>query len=303
MTATLQSTARTVITEWLSSFETALAAGDVEAVTELFGQDSYWRDLIAFTWNIVTVEGPDGIRDMLSENLERVQPSGFQVADDLGEPTEGGGVAESWIRFETAVGRCVGHLRLKDGLGWTLLTTMHELKGHEEPSQERRPKGAEHGANPDRQTWLERRQQEAEELGVTTQPYTVIIGGGQGGIALGARLRQLGVPAIIIDRNPRPGDAWRNRYKSLCLHDPVWYDHLPYIDFPKNWPIFAPKDKIGDWLEMYAKVMELNYWGSTRVQERHLRRGDRRMGRRRRAGRHPDHPASAAAGARHRDVR
>jgi putative flavoprotein involved in K+ transport len=133
MTATLQSTARTVITEWLSSFETALAAGDVEAVTELFGQDSYWRDLIAFTWNIVTVEGPDGIRDMLSENLERVQPSGFQVADDLGEPTEGGGVAESWIRFETAVGRCVGHLRLKDGLGWTLLTTMHELKGHEEP--------------------------------------------------------------------------------------------------------------------------------------------------------------------------
>ena len=91
----------------------------------------------------------------------------------------------------------------------------------------------------------------------------MIIGGGQGGIALGARLRQLGVPAIIIDRNPRPGDAWRNRYKSLCLHDPVWYDHLPYIDFPKNWPIFAPKDKIGDWLEMYAKVMELNYWGST----------------------------------------
>ena len=98
---------------------------------------------------------------------------------------------------------------------------------------------------------------------LTTQPYTVIIGGGQGGIALGARLRQLGVPTIIIDRNPRPGDAWRNRYKSLCLHDPVWYDHLPYIDFPKNWPVFAPKDKIGDWLEMYAKVMELNYWGTT----------------------------------------
>jgi len=140
---------------------------------------------------------------------------------------------------------------------------MFELKGHEEPLSERRPKGAEHGANPDRQTWLERRQQEAEQLGYTTQPDTVIIGGGQGGIALGARLRQLGVPTIIIERNPRPGDSWRNRYKSLCLHDPVWYDHLPYIDFPKNWPVFAPKDKIGDWLEMYARVMELNYWGST----------------------------------------
>ena len=95
------------------------------------------------------------------------------------------------------------------------------------------------------------------------QPDVVIVGGGQGGIALGARLRQLGVPTIIVERNARPGDSWRKRYKSLCLHDPVWYDHLPYIKFPENWPVFSPKDKIGDWLEMYTRVMELNYWTST----------------------------------------
>ena len=93
----------------------------------------------------------------------------------------------------------------------------------------------------------------------------MIVGGGQGGIALGARLRQLGVPTIIVERNARPGDSWRNRYKSLCLHDPVWYDHLPYIKFPANWPVFSPKDKVADWLEMYARVMELNYWGSTQA--------------------------------------
>ena len=103
----------------------------------------------------------------------------------------------------------------------------------------------------------------------------MIIGGGQGGIALGARLRQLGVPTIIVESNERPGDSWRKRYKSLCLHDPVWYDHLPYIKFPENWPVFSPKDKIGDWLEMYTRVMELNYWSSTRRQERELRRGGR----------------------------
>jgi putative flavoprotein involved in K+ transport len=91
----------------------------------------------------------------------------------------------------------------------------------------------------------------------------VIIGGGQGGIALGARLKRLNVPTIIVEKNERPGDSWRKRYKSLCLHDPVWYDHMPYIPFPDHWPIFSPKDKIGDWLEMYTKVMELNYWGST----------------------------------------
>jgi putative flavoprotein involved in K+ transport len=91
----------------------------------------------------------------------------------------------------------------------------------------------------------------------------VIVGGGQGGIALGARLRRLGVPTIIIDKNPKPGDSWRRRYKSLCLHDPVWYCHMPYLPFPEDWPVFASKDKLGDWLEAYVKVMELNYWGST----------------------------------------
>ena len=71
------------------------------------------------------------------------------------------------------------------------------------------------------------------------------------------------MPTIIVERNARPGDSWRKRYKSLCLHDPVWYDHLPYIKFPESWPVFSPKDKIGDWLEMYTRVMELNYWSST----------------------------------------
>ena len=57
------------------------------------------------------------------------------------------------------------------------------------------------------------------------------------------------MPAIIVEKNARAGDSWRNRYKSLCLHDPVWYDHLPYLPFPDDWPVFSPKDKIGDWLE------------------------------------------------------
>ena len=96
------------------------------------------------------------------------------------------------------------------------------------------------------------------------QPYCLVIGGGQGGIALGARLRRLGVPTIIVEKNARAGDSWRNRYRTLVLHDPVWFDHLPYIPFPEHWPVFTPKDQLGDWLEMYAKVMELNYWTSTR---------------------------------------
>jgi putative flavoprotein involved in K+ transport len=140
---------------------------------------------------------------------------------------------------------------------------MRELKGFEEQSGATRPMGAKHGIDAKRKTWSEERAEEAAELGYSQQPYCLIIGGGQGGIALAARLRQLKVPTIVIDKHARPGDQWRKRYKSLCLHDPVWYDHMPYLPFPANWPVFTPKDKIGDWLEMYTKVMELNYWAST----------------------------------------
>jgi putative flavoprotein involved in K+ transport len=123
--------------------------------------------------------------------------------------------------------------------------------------------GVRHGADRGRRTWLEQRAAEDTALGTTRQPYCLIVGGGQGGIMLGARLKQLGVPFIIVEKNARAGDSWRNRYRTLVLHDPVWYDHLPYIPFPPGWPVFTPKDKMGDWLEMYVKVMELNYWAGT----------------------------------------
>ncbi len=250
------------VTAWLEAFQSALTARDVDRAAELFAPTCFWRDLVAFSWNITTVEGQDGVRDLLRATLDTTDPRGFRAAEP---PTGADGVDEAWIEFETAVGRGKGHLRLQDGRAWTLLTTLYELTGHEEPARDRRPKGAEHGAQRDRQTWLDRREQEARELGYATQPYVLVIGGGQGGIALGARLRQLDIPTIVIDKHPRPGDQWRSRYKSLCLHDPVWYDHLPYIPFPENWPVFAPKDKIGDWLESYTRVMELNYWGNTRA--------------------------------------
>ena len=249
---------------WLASFESALKGRDIEAAAGLFATESYWRDLVSFTWNITTVEGRDGVSELLTGTLENTDPSGFATEEP---PDEADGVVTAWITFETGVGRGRGLLRLKEEDGedraWTLLTTLHELKGYEEPRQDRRPMGAEHGANKERQTWLERQQAEAETLGSTTQPYVLVVGGGQAGIGLGARLRQLGIPSLVIDKHGRPGDQWRSRYKSLCLHDPVWYDHMPYLKFPDNWPVFSPKDKIGDWLESYTRVMEIPYWSST----------------------------------------
>jgi putative flavoprotein involved in K+ transport len=246
----------------LSKLGKALEQDDIDAAVNLFRPDGFWRDLVSFTWNIRTLEGQEQIRAMLQSQLATTKPSHF-ARDPKEQSTEQGGITEGWFTFETGVGRGYGHIRLRNGLIWTLLTTLDELKGHEEPKGLARPKGAEHGHDRERKSWKERREKEQAELGFQTQPEVVIVGGGQGGIALGARLRQLGVPTIIVEKNERPGDSWRKRYKSLCLHDPVWYDHLPYIPFPENWPVFSPKDKMGDWLEMYTKVMELNYWSST----------------------------------------
>ena len=143
------------------------------------------------------------------------------------------------------------------------MTVADQLRGFEESTGSKRPVGTEHGAKTDRVTWQDKRRRRDEALGESTQPYVVVIGGGQAGLSLGARLNQLDVPVLVIDRLAKPGDTWRSRYKSLCLHDPVWYDHMPYMPFPDTWPIFTPKDKMGEFLETYATLLEIPYWGNT----------------------------------------
>ncbi|TDL33756.1 NAD(P)/FAD-dependent oxidoreductase [Arthrobacter nitrophenolicus] len=248
---------------WLASLDSALQHRDVDAALDLFEDESYWRDFVAFTWNLKTLEGKADIRRMLQAMLDHVQPACWALAEDATGSTAPGGTVEAWITFETGAARGYGHLRLRNGKCWTLLTTMQELKGFEEKKGPRREQGVAHEIIRGRRSWKELKEEQEARLGYVEQPYCVIIGGGQGGIGLAARLRRLGVPTIVIEKNQNPGDSWRNRYKSLHLHDPVWYDHLPYLKFPDDWPVFAAKDKIGDWLEHYTRIMELNYWSGT----------------------------------------
>jgi putative flavoprotein involved in K+ transport len=245
------------VRHWLTAFERHLAAGESAAAAALFEEGAFWRDMVAFTWNIKTMEGPAQIADCLTATLARVRPQHFQIEGCARETEDG---TEARFSFETSVFQGRGHVRLRDGRCWTLLTTASALKGYAEKAGRLREAGVAHGVHRNRKSWLELRREEEAELGVSRQPYCVIVGGGQGGIALAARLARLAVPTIVLEKSPRAGDSWRNRYRSLCLHDPVWYDHLPYLPFPDHWPVFSPKDKLGDWLEMYVKVMELNYW-------------------------------------------
>ena len=245
---------------WLAMFSEALDRGDIAATLELFAEDCYWRDLVAFTWNVKTMEGKAAISAMLEATLAATRPSAWQVTSASGGGSE---PIQAWFSFATGAGRGSGIFTLEGGKCRTILTTLQSFDGHEEAAGASRPLGVRHGADRNRTTWSERRNAEEAAFGNGAEPYCLIIGGGQGGIMLGARLKQLGVPTVIVEKNQKAGDSWRNRYRSLVLHDPVWYDHLPYIPFPAHWPVFTPKDKMGDWLEMYVKVMELSYWGGT----------------------------------------
>jgi putative flavoprotein involved in K+ transport len=149
----------------------------------LFDEVCFWRDLVAFTWNIRTMEGRDQVRAMLAAQLASTKPSNWALAE--GEAvTERDGFTEAWITFETNVARGYGHLRLREDRIFTLLTTMAELKGFEEPLGFARPLGAKHGSGMDRKTWKEEREQELAELGDMKQLYVLIVGGGQAGITV-----------------------------------------------------------------------------------------------------------------------
>ena len=117
------------ISEWLSRFGAALERSDLAVVLGMFDEEGYWRDLVSFTWNIKTLEGHKSIQAMLKATLPVVKPCSWRIA---GEATSENGVTQGWFTFETAPARGRGHIRLRAGKCWTLLTTMTELKGFEE---------------------------------------------------------------------------------------------------------------------------------------------------------------------------
>ena len=260
------------VDRWLSDFSAGLTAG---CAHESFAPErSFWRDMVAFTWSIRTFEGAAHIGQALAATSSAAQPHGW-CAD--GTPTEDAtdGSLECWLRFRTAAGGGKALLKLdKQGKASSLFTSLSDLDARPFATDSRRALG--HPCEsigeiatprPGRRYWHERRATALPAAlgGEAGEPYVLIVGGGQGGLSLGARLQLLGVPYVIIEADARVGDSWRKRYPGLMLHDPVWYDHLPYMPFPASWPVFTPRDKLADWLQHYATAMDLNVATSTRV--------------------------------------
>jgi len=265
-------TIATIADHWLAQFERALADPDDVLLKTLFHPDSHWRDALALTWHIRTVNGLDAIVKELKAHVGRANPTGFRTDPHRTAPRHvkraGMKAIEAIFRFETAEGRCSGVLRLiPDANGgntlkaWTLLTALDELKGFEEQVGRSRPKGESYSRDFRGSNWLDLRKSAAEY--VERDPVVLVVGGGQAGLSIAARLTQLQLDTLIVDREQRIGDNWRNRYHALTLHNQVQVNHLPYMPFPPNWPAYVPKDKLAGWFETYVESMELNYWTAT----------------------------------------
>jgi putative flavoprotein involved in K+ transport len=255
------------VRRWLSHFEDALDACDGAALEALFIEDAHWRDLVAFTWTITPVNSRNEVVSALLRYQPHVHARSFKIAEGRTPPRQlmrgGVPVIEAIYEFKTDAGRCQGVLRLpatEPERAWIISTSLKELKGFEEPVDDRRPDGADHRIFGG-ESWGQRRRRERSYD--DHEPDVLIVGGGHCGLETAARLRLLGVDALVVERLPKVGDVWRRRYNALALHNGIKLNQLPYMPFPASWPKYLSKDMLGEWLEAYAIAMESNVWTDT----------------------------------------
>jgi hypothetical protein len=219
-------------TLWLSSFSKTIISRKVDEVVNFFLGDAFVRDLFALTWDIRCFQGSTSIKTFVSERVSKIRctAESFKLnSAKLEQP--GSGMA--WIRgnftFETDTGLCSGIVRLVPTAherhiiwkAYILFTNLEDLKGFPEQI------GSLRNFETNQGKWAEQRRKEIAFEDV--EPNVLIIGAGQSGLCIAARLKALGVSSLIIEQHRRIGDNWRSRYKALCLHNPVWGEHLPYM--------------------------------------------------------------------------
>ena len=257
---------------WLADFESALKSQDASAAADLFLGDGLWRDVLAFSWNLQTQFGRDQIKATLHNSLARTKPTNFSIPAKRTPPRwvsrAGTQCIETIFEFDTDFGHANGVVRLVPDpktpsrlRAWTLVTTLEELREYPEAFKKAAANANDNSRDFGGENWLDRLRR--ARTYADHDPAVIVVGGGQAGLSIAARLHQLGIDTLIIDRHERIGDNWRKRYHSLTLHNEVYVNHLPYLRFPPTFPTYIPKDKLANWFESYVEAMELNFWTGT----------------------------------------
>jgi cation diffusion facilitator CzcD-associated flavoprotein CzcO len=246
-----------IVNAWFTAFSQALTVGDYESLRTLLNDDCYWRDLLTFGWKLRTLVGIPQITAWLDNSFKRDPAINFRLVGGAIESSLGdvfGPTIESFFDFETSRAKGRGYFRLiadpnsmAGARAVAILTSMHELRAFPETIRQNRlrivPMLASEYAAP------------VEDP--KANPDVVVVGAGQAGLMLAARLKQLGVKTLLVEKSRKVGDVWRARYRNLKLHNETSMNHFPYLNFPESWPVYLPRDKVVSWLEFYAESMDL----------------------------------------------
>jgi len=269
-----------IVDDWLCRFNAAMhqtssSAGEASAgFADLFHDNSFWRDALALSWQLQTITGATDILNSLPAAAAKAGISAITRDHQATAPRlvnrAGSDAIEAFFTFTTDVAHCRGILRLTADdnhpdhyRAWTFFTAIDELIGFEEKTERNRPTGQSYSRDFRGPNWLDKRLAAASFE--NHDPAVLVVGGGQAGLSIAARLTQLGIDTLIVDKNSRIGDNWRNRYHALTLHNQLHVNHLPYMPFPPTWPTYIPKDMLALWFESYAAAMELNFWVNCEV--------------------------------------
>ena len=259
--------------DWLTNFNQLLAAADHSGMMSLCAQTCHWRDIVAFGWDIQTTQGASELASKLLECTTERACTGFFLDEQRTPPRwvtrAGVHACEIIIKFSHKYGHGDGVLRLIDEDNqlklWTLNTNLQMLEGYQRTQADRRFGGDAYDREFGGRNWLDARiDAQAYE---DREPTVLVVGGGQAGVSIAARLTHMGLDTLLIDKNDRIGDNWRNRYHSLTLHNEVFVNHLPFLRFPETWPVYIPKDMLAAWLEQYVDTLEINCWTRSSLEQ------------------------------------
>ena len=210
------------IEKWFALFKNFCESGDVKSLIDIIPVDAYWRDVLALTWSFRTFEGTLKIKRFLEDRLALAEIKNLKLKHpsyaQLQQPYPDLAWIQALFEFETNVGLCSGVVRLvpqADGT-WkahSIFTALDDLKGFPEKIGRLRDSETFRG------NWSAALAKERSYA--DRNPTVLIVGGGHCGLEIAARLKYLGVDALIVEKNERIGDNWRKRYESLSLHDTV----------------------------------------------------------------------------------
>ena len=230
-----------IASHWLSLYAAALAHTDADELSRLFLPNGWLRDLLVFTWDFRSLAGREKIVSYLSDRISRarIRDICLNETPDLSPrilPLPGGQATgvDFAFAFECLHGHGCAHVRLVQDdddayRAYTILMELEDLVGHEERSTlpYRDDVTSLPGRDMQRELSEYVRHTETNPDALIGKSYVIItspwspmlstVGGGQTGLQIAARFKQMNISALVIERTTRIGDSWRKRYPSLTL--------------------------------------------------------------------------------------